>query len=159
MASPMLPNSPAFTTMAVFIHLARTWFFALPKASKRVKFRMVSALKCTVRVLETIFTDPGVENENTKKDLSSLQSGSQLLAGFAVPRCRPEAASVPPTKSADREVDRPETTRAYASVRAAHFHHDAAAFLANNDTSWYVVADSTVALATTTAEKPGVQEC
>jgi hypothetical protein len=79
-------------------------------------------------------------------------AGLQLRAVLSLSR------SVVLMQSASREVDSREILRAYESVRAAHFHHDAAAFLANNDTSWYLVADGTVALTTTAAEKPGVQE-
>ncbi len=60
-------------------------------------------------------------------------------------------------QSSTREVDRLEIIRAYKSARAAHFHHDAAAFLASHDNSWYLVADGTVALRTTAEEKPRVQ--
>jgi hypothetical protein len=60
--------------------------------------------------------------------------------------------------STDREVDRLEIIRAYESARAAHFHHDAAAFLASHDSSWYLVADGTVGLRPTAEEKPRVQD-
>jgi len=60
--------------------------------------------------------------------------------------------------SADREADRRYILQAYASAGAAHFHHDAAAFLANNDVRWYLVADGKVALREKETEKPRIQQ-
>lgn len=107
---------------------------------------------------ETILIDPGVENEDMKKRVIVFAIGLTALAGLAVRAFPALCGFRAPSQSADREVDRREILRAYESVRAAHFNHDAAAFLANNDTSWYLVTDGTVALTTTAAEKPGVQE-
>lgn len=61
-------------------------------------------------------------------------------------------------QSAAREADRRHILSAYQSARAAHFQHDAAAFLADNDVTWYLVADGSVALRTTADERLGVQE-
>jgi hypothetical protein len=107
---------------------------------------------------ETILIDPGVENENMTKRIIVFAIGLTALVGLAVRAFPALSGFGPPAQSADREVSRREIIRAYESARAAHFHHDAAAFLANNDTSWYLVADGTVALRTTAAEKPRVQE-
>jgi ketosteroid isomerase-like protein len=80
------------------------------------------------------------------------------LAGLNLRAVLSLSRSVVLMQSASREVDSREILRAYESVRAAHFHHDAAAFLANNESSWYLVADGTVGLRSTAAEKPGVQK-
>jgi hypothetical protein len=58
-----------------------------------------------------------------------------------------------PCGAADREADRREILRAYESIRAAHFSHDAAAFLAGYDTSWYSVTGGDIAL----RQKPAAQ--
>jgi hypothetical protein len=87
-----------------------------------------------------------------------LAIGFTALTGLAVSTFPAQSGFGAPAQSADRDVGRREIIRAYESARAAHFHHDAAAFLANNDTSWYLVADGTVALRTTAPAKPGVQE-
>jgi hypothetical protein len=63
-------------------------------------------------------------------------------------------ASEPNARAADHRHIR----SAYESARAAHFQHDATAFLANNDVRWYVVADGSFALRTPADERPAVQE-
>jgi ketosteroid isomerase-like protein len=108
--------------------------------------------------VETILIDPGVENENMKNKIIVFAIGLTAFAGLTVRAFPALSGFGAPAQSADREVDRREIIRAYESARAAHFHHDAAAFLANNDISWYLVVDGTVALRTTAAVKPGVQE-
>ena len=94
---------------------------------------------------------------NPKKRIIVLAIGLTAVAGLAV-RALPALGGSGAPESADREADRRDIIRAYESVRSAHFRHDAAAFLANNDASWYFVADGTVGLRTTAAEKPRVQE-
>jgi ketosteroid isomerase-like protein len=93
-----------------------------------------------------------------KKVIIVLAIGLTALAGLAVRAFPALSGFGAPAQSADREADRREIIRATESAGAAHFHHDAAAFLANNDTTWYLVADGTVALRTITAEKLRIQE-
>jgi hypothetical protein len=93
-----------------------------------------------------------------KKRIIVFAIGVTALLGLAVRAFPTLTGSGTPTQSADRETDRRDIIRAYESARAAHFHHDAAAFLANNDATWYFVADGSVALRTTAAEKQGVQQ-
>ena len=95
---------------------------------------------------------------NREKRIIVFAIGFTAFAGLAVSAFPAQSGFGVPAQSADRDVDRREIIRAYESGRAAHFHHDAAAFLANNDTSWYLVADGAVALRTTAAAKPGIQE-
>ena len=57
----------------------------------------------------------------------------------------------------DRDADRRELLRHYEETRAAHFHHDAAAFLAGNDARWFVVSDGTVRSRTKSEALPGLQ--
>jgi hypothetical protein len=93
-----------------------------------------------------------------KKGIIVFAIGLIALAGLTVRALPALGGFRAPALSADRETDRREILRAFAPARAAHFHHDAAAFLASKDTSWYRVADGTVALNTIAAEKPRVQE-
>jgi hypothetical protein len=99
-----------------------------------------------------------VENENMKKRIIVFAIGLTALLGLAV-RALPALTGLgTPTQSVDREADRRDIIRAYESARAAHFQHNAAAFLANNDATWYLVAEGTVALRRTAAEKQEVQQ-
>lgn len=93
-----------------------------------------------------------------KRRIIVFAIGLTALAGLAVRALPALSGSGATAQSPDREVDRREILRAYESTRAAHFQHDAAAFLANNDTSWYLVTDGTVTSRTIAAEKPRVQE-
>lgn len=99
-----------------------------------------------------------MKNENMKKRIITLAIGLTALAGLGYGVFPALSGLAAPTQSADREAGRLEIIRAYESARAAHFHRDAAAFLANNESSWYLVADGTVGLRSTAAEKPRVQE-
>jgi ketosteroid isomerase-like protein len=96
--------------------------------------------------------------KNMRKTIIVFAIVLTALAGLAVRTLPALSVLGTPTQSADREVDRREILRAYESARAAHFNHDAAAFLASNDANWYVVADGSVGLRATAAEKPGVQK-
>jgi hypothetical protein len=61
-------------------------------------------------------------------------------------------------RAGDREADHRAILQAYEAERTAHFRHDVAAFLADNDVTWYFAADGRVALRNTAAVTPQVQE-
>lgn len=61
-------------------------------------------------------------------------------------------------RSVERAIDRREILQSYASARAAHFRHDATAFLADHGANWYLVADGTVALRVREIEKARTQQ-
>lgn len=60
--------------------------------------------------------------------------------------------------SVERGIDWREILQSYSSARAAHFRHDATAFLADHDANWYLVADGTVSLRVTEIEKATTQQ-
>jgi ketosteroid isomerase-like protein len=60
--------------------------------------------------------------------------------------------------SVERGIDRREILQSYSSARAAHFRHDATAFLADHDANWYLVADGTVALRVREVDKATTQQ-
>jgi len=59
--------------------------------------------------------------------------------------------------ASDHGQDRQFILNAYASVRAAHFRHDAARFLANQNDTWIAVADGNVTRKTVAGERSEVQ--
>jgi hypothetical protein len=57
----------------------------------------------------------------------------------------------------DPERDRQEILRDYAAIKAAHFHRDAAGFLAPYDSSWVVVSSGSVNIRTGALAQPPLQ--
>jgi hypothetical protein len=54
----------------------------------------------------------------------------------------------------DRSADRQAILHQYATIKAAHFHRDAAAFLSPYDTTWLVVATAPSARALAPPHNP-----
>jgi hypothetical protein len=62
-------------------------------------------------------------------------------------------ACADPDHSADREA----ILHQYATIKAAHFHRDAAAFLSPYDTTWIIVANGTVSTRARSTAQPQLQ--
>jgi hypothetical protein len=61
------------------------------------------------------------------------------------------------TGAADRAQDRREILRDYEAIKAAHFHRDAAAFLAPYDSGWMVVSGGSATARTHASAQPALQ--
>src|SRR5579872_2129982 len=70
----------------------------------------------------------------------------------------PSLPSIKASQPPDQKTDRRQILENYEAVRAAHFQHDAAAFLAGNDANWLQVSDGTIVVHTIAEEKPRVQK-